>query len=180
MQTDSFRIAKKFAIEYEFFDDERETQISMLIDGKNILSFVRDGRELTTRWNLDELALWLRNFIDNLKEDPYPVEAEGEYAAIKDISSREFETDDDDEFDVYYDKLDEWNLRHRWHPASGGAILADVYFQLVDNNVEVSWNNQEPEHGVIFKYELGGTCVSKEMFVREVDAFLKAYADHWF
>lgn len=169
-----------FSITYEFFDETHETQLSMLLDGDNILSFERDGRILTTRWNLDELALWLRTFLDLMKEDPYPVEAKGSYAADKDVTAREFDTDDDAEFDAYYDKLDEWNLRHRWHTASGGAILADIYFQLVDDHVEISWNNLDPEEGVKFKYEFGSACVSREQFVQEVEAFLRAYADHWF
>lgn len=169
-----------FSLKYVFFDNEHETQISMLINGVNILSFERNGRNLTTRWNLDELALWLRNFIDYMADDPYPVEVEGDYAAIKDINAREFDTDDDTAFDAYYDRLDEWNLRHRWHPASQGAILADVYFQMVGDNVEISWNNQDSEEGVTFKHIIGGAFVSKTQFVQEVDSFLKAYADHWF
>ena len=100
----------------------------MYIEGNNILAFHHDGIPSTTRWNLDELALWLRQFVDNMQEDPYPVEADGEYAAMKDYSAREFDSDDEDEFDAYYDMLDDWNLRHRWHPSSSGAILADVYF----------------------------------------------------
>ena len=144
MNTSNINVETTFTIKYAFFDETRETEISVLVNDENILSFERDGKQLTTRWNLDELTLWLRDFLDHLKEDPYPVETEGEYAAIKDISAREFDTDDDEEFDAYYDKLDDWNLRHRWHPASGGAILSDLYFQLVGENIEISWNNQEP------------------------------------
>ena len=51
---------------------------------------------MTTQWNLDDITLWLRSFIDHLNEDPYPVEADGEYAAIKDINAREFDSDDDE------------------------------------------------------------------------------------
>ena len=173
-------INAKFALAYTFFDDSHETELSMVIDGKNILAFERDGALLTTRWNLDELALWLRNFLDRMYEDPYPVETEGEFAAIKDLNAREFDSDDDEEFDAYYDKLDEWNFRHRWHPASSGAILADVYFQLVGDNVEVSWNNEDAEDGVQFQSLLGGSKIPKELFVSSVEAFLKAYALHWF
>lgn len=135
---------------------------------------------MTTRWNLDELAFWLRDFLDHAKEDPYPVEVDGEYVAIKDINARDFDTDDDEEFDAYYDKLDEWNERHRWHTASSGAILADLYFQLVDGYIEISWNNQEPEEGVKFSHELGGVRIVAERFVEEVDLFLNAYANQWF
>lgn len=79
----------------------------MLVNGENVLSFTRDNQQLTTRWNFDELAFWLRDFLDHAKEDLYPVEAEGEYAAIKDINARDFDTDDDEEFDAYYDKKEE-------------------------------------------------------------------------
>ena len=168
-----------FTLTYEFFIDDHETEFAMLVNGENILSFTRDNQQMTTRWNIDELVLWLRDFLDHVEEDPYPVEADGEYAAIKDINAREFDTDDD-KIDAYYDKLDEWNKRHRWHPASGGAVLADLYFQLVDDYIEISWNNQEPEEGVRFSHELGGIRIPKERFVEEVDKFLKAYADQWF
>ena len=126
-----------FSITYAFFDESHETEIAMLVNGDNILSFKRNGQELTTRWNLDELAFWLHDFLDHIEEDPYPVKVDGEYAAIKDINAREFDTDNDDEFDAYYDKLYEWNKRHRWHPTSSGAILADLYFQLVDGCIEI-------------------------------------------
>lgn len=170
----------QFAILYKFFDESHETEISMMINGNNILSFENDGRILTTRWNIDGLALWLREFLNHMEEDPYPVEAEGEYAAIKDINARNFDSDDDEEFDAYYDKLDEWNFRHRWHPASDGAIVADLYFQLIGENVEISWNNCELEDGVCFKYKLGGKRIPKEQFVSVINSFLKAYANHWF
>ena len=65
---------ESFAISYEFFDETRETELSMFIDGQNILEFERNGQNLTTRWNLDDLVEWLRRFIDNMAEDPFPFE----------------------------------------------------------------------------------------------------------
>jgi hypothetical protein len=171
---------KEFKVKYTFFDETRETELSMFIDEKNILAFERYGQKLTTRWNLDDLALWLRNFINNMSEDPFPVAVEGEYAAIKDILAREFDTDDDQLFDEYYDKLDEWNLRHRWHTTCNGAILADLYFQLVEDDVEISWNNQDAEDGVDFDFEIGGVSIPKEIFLNEINSFLRAYANHWY
>ncbi len=169
-----------FSIKYSFFDDTKETEISMFVNGNNILAFKRNGVEYTTRWNLDELAFWLRDFIDNMKNDPFPVEVDGEYAAIKDINSRDFDCDDEEEFDAYYDKLDEWNLRHRWHTASSGGILADVYFQLVGENVEISWNNEDSEDNVVFNNLIGGFKVPQTTFVSVINDFLVAYANHWY
>lgn len=169
-----------FYIKYTFFDDTRETEISMIVNGNNILCFKRNNQSYTTRWNLDELAFWLRDFLNNMKDDPYPVDTPGEYASNKDISAREFDSDNDEEFDAYYDKLDKWNLRHRWHTASSGAILADVYFQLVGDYVEISWNNEDAEDNVVFDSLLGGCRIEKELFISEINDFLNAYAMHWY
>lgn len=178
MNTYTISRCADFSITYCFFDDTHETELSMNVNEVNILAFDRNGTSLTTRWNLDELVDWLRNFIDYMSEDPYPVEADGEYAAIKGINARNFDSDEEDEFDAYYDKLDEWNLRHRWHPACAGAILADVYFQLIGEVVEISWNN-ENNNGIVFQTLLGGFRIKKDVFYDTVDAFLKEYATHW-
>lgn len=177
MNTDTKQNGADFSVAYTFFDDTHETELSMNVNGINILAFEREGASLTTRWNLDDLAEWLRYFIDHMTEDPYPVEAEGEYAAMKDVNARDFDSDDEAEFDAYYDKLDEWNLRHRWHPASSGAILADVYFQLVGEVVEISWNNEDTGD-IKFKNLIGGARVNKDVFYNTIDSFLKAYATH--
>ena len=58
-----------FGISYAFLDDEKDTEIEMYVNGSNILEFKNLETIRTTRWNLEELAMWLRNFIDNLKED---------------------------------------------------------------------------------------------------------------
>ena len=171
---------KNFSLKYSFFDDTRETELSIIIDGKNILAYQRNGNSFTTRWNLDELAFWLRDFLDNMKEDPYPVDTIGEFAAMKDVSAREFDSDNEKEFDEYYDRLDEWNLHHRWHPTSSGSILADVYFQLVGEYVEISWNNEDADDDVTFNNIIGGKKVKKDLFYKVINEFLQDYAMHWF
>lgn len=133
MNTYTISDSAEFTITYSFFDETHETELSMLINGNNILAFERNDTVLTTRWNLDELAEWLRNFIDHMADDPYPVESDGEYAAMKDISARDFDTDDEDEFDAYYDKLYEWNLRHRWHPH-----LQERFSQMCTSSLSVT------------------------------------------
>ena len=169
----------EFAIEY-CFHENRYTELAMFVKGINILEYDRDGETCTTCWNLDEIAEWLRIFVDNMNNDPYPVETEGRYASEKDDNAREFDSDDDEEFDRYYDFLDEWCLRHRWHPASSGGILADVYFQAVDDKVEISWNNRDMEEYITYRCDFGGDSVDKLVFYEVVDSFLKEYAKHWF
>ena len=180
MKTGQIGNQDEFSIDYSFFDDSHSTELSLYVEGKNILAFTRNGEHLTTRWNLDELAEWMRSFLDTMTEDPFPVEAEGRFAAEKDIKARDYDTDDDAAFDLYYDTLDEWVWRHTWHQASGGAILADLYFQQIGNTVEISWNNQDCEKDVIFDCALGGAVISKPVFVDVINRFLRAYALHWF
>ena len=168
-----------FAIGYSFFDEFHTTELSMFINGKNILGFTNDMHR-TTRWNLDELAEYLREFLDTMADDPFPVDAEGHYAAEKDAAAREFDSDDYEVFDQYYDRLDEWGWRHTWHHASAGAILEDVYFQQVGDTVEISWNNEDCEDDIVFDCKLGGASVPKDIFIQVVNDFLQAYALHWF
>jgi len=169
-----------FAITYKFCDDTKETELSMYVEGKNLLEFVRNNQKYTTKWNLNDLAFWLRDYIDNMSNDPYPIDVPGDYAAIKDINAREFDTADDEAFDAYYDKIDNWNQRHRWHPASAGAILADIYFDTINDIVQISWNNQDLEPEVEFTNLLGYVDINKTTFYNVVNEFLQVYAKHWF
>lgn len=169
-----------FDMKYQFFDESGDTEISMFVHGINILAYEKNGKILTTRWNLDELTVWLRNFLNQLTEDPYPIDCAGEFAAQKDDTARNFDSDDDALFDEYYDKIDAWNINHRWHVASHGAILADVYFQLVGDFVEISWDNRNVARNVKFLSESGGVRIPKNIFCTVIESFLNAYADHWF
>lgn len=169
----------KFAMEYSFLEDN-VTELAMFVEGKNILEFFKDGLLRTTRWNLDELAEWLRNLIDNLKEDPYPVDVDGEFAVDKDNNAWDYDSDDEEELDEYYEKLHDWCDVHRWHIASSGAILANAYFQLIGDKVEISWDNEDLEDNTVFTYLKGGTVVDKDLFFNVIDKFLNDYANHWF
>lgn len=170
----------EFAIEYGFYDDTRETELSMFVEGKNILEFKHDNETLTTCGTLEELAMWLRDFIDNLKEDPFPVNVEGKYLAEKYDNAMDFDIANEDEYWKYHFKINDWCWSHSWHHASEGAILADVFFQLVGDKVEISWDNRGLDEGYDFTYLKGGAYIDKEVFVDVVHKFLNEYADHWY
>jgi len=165
-----------FAIEYAFVDEDKHTELSMFVEGKNILVHRKDNMESTVCWNLDELVKWLKYFVDNMRVDPYPVDVEGEFAAQKDENARDVEID---ELDKYYDKLDAWCIRHRWHTASAGGTLPDVYFQLVDEKVEISWNNKVLEDNVEYTNVLGGASIDKKVFIDVVGEFISEYESKW-
>lgn len=170
----------EFAIGYKFHPSGNATELYFYTDNVNILEFSRGGKRYTTKWNLDELAVWLRKFITNISEDPFPFDVKGNNAAEKDENARDFDSDDLDAFDAYYDKLDEWNDRHSWHSKSSGAILANLYFELKNDFVEISWNNNILEDEVEFVEKVGSFSVRKEEFVGVIDEFLKEYADYWY
>ncbi|MBR3248183.1 MAG: HNH endonuclease [Clostridiales bacterium] len=69
------------------------------------------------------------------------------------------------------------NCHRMIHPASSGAILADLYFQQIGNTVEISWNNQDAEDGIRFTTIEGGFVIDKDIFVGVINAFLNAYAE---
>jgi len=98
-----------FAIEYEIASvTEKTSELYMYINNINILEFLYDGEIHTTTWNLDELVDWLETFSMQDSDDFFPYECKGNTAAEKDLFAREFDSDDDEEFDNYYDPLNQW------------------------------------------------------------------------
>lgn len=170
---------KTFAIEFRDLPtetgEERLSELSMFVNGRNILGFTRKGVHSTTCWNLDDLVAWLRVYALQMPVDPYPVEADGCCAALKDINSRNFYSEDDTVFDAYYDKLYEWVHRHNWHASSAGAILANVYFEHKESVMEISWNNQDVEEDADFDYLIGWEQVPFDTFNEVLSAFLRRY-----
>lgn len=169
-----------FAIGYAFLGTRRTTEVSMFAGGANLLGFTQDGERRTTRWpHLEGLVAWLRDFALTMREDPYPVEAEGEYAAQRDAAARTFESDDEGEMDAYYDTICDWAYAHSWHSESGGAILSDMLFEYRDGMVELSWDNRDAGDGVKFDFELGGVRVDAASFRDVVLKFSEAYERYW-
>ena len=181
MDAAEFGSSDAFAIECAMYRDSHETEISMYIEGRNILEFEVNGRKHTACWNFDDLASWLGHFLEHMAEDPYPVACSSRYAAGKDVEARDFYSDDESVFDAWYDRLDEWNLRHRLHTASDGAILADVYFELAGDHVEISWNNADADldPGVKFSELTGWASIDRRFFEETVGSFLSFYAAYW-
>ena len=169
-----------FAIKAIFYEEEHQTELYMYINNINILEYSFKGSTYTTKWNLDDLTLWLGTFLQGMKEDPFPVDINATFAAEKDILARNFDSDNLKEFDEYYNKLDLWNSRHRWHTASSGAILADLYFEQKGNSVEISWNNTDCEPYVTFRTIQGGAKINKQCFEKTVWAFLEEYQRIWY
>ena len=91
MNTITINNDAKFSITYRFFDDTHETELSMNINGNNILAFNRNGKILTTCWNLDELA---NRFINSKSAEPqlFYIWGHSYEMDIGNISWEDFET----------------------------------------------------------------------------------------
>lgn len=169
-----------FAIQYIFLQESHETILFMYVNGRNILEFKRCEKILTTKWNIDDLVLWLRTFIDEVEEETFPFECEGTFAADKDDKVRDFDTDDDEIFEKHYQQLYEWERKHRWHSVSNGAILADVFFQKINDMVEISWDNRSEYSDIEFSEMIGGAYVPIDYFNKIINEFLRDYANYWY
>lgn len=169
-----------FAIGYRFIGDDRFTVLSMYARGRNLLGFTEEGEHHTTRWAyLEGLVAWLKSFADNMADDPYPLEVEGEYAAQKDDAAREFDSNDMEAFDAYYDLINTWAWNHTWSHEGGGAVLSHMFFEYKAGRVELSWDNRDDDPHYIFDCEFGGTRVDAETFKAVVIEFVDAYEKHW-
>lgn len=169
-----------FAIGYRFIGNDRFTVLSMYAKGRNLLGFTEEGEHHTTRWAyLECLVAWLKAFADNMADDSYPLEIEGEFASQKDDAAREFDTDDMEVFDAYYGLINTWTWNHTWSHESGGAVLAHIIFEFKDGLVELSWDNRDDDPRSDFDCDLGGTRVDAETFKSVVLKFVDAYERHW-
>ena len=169
-----------FAIGYAFIGNDRNTEISMFVDGTNLLGFTKEGCHYTTRWMyLEGLVAWLKSFVMTMRTDPYPIDVEGEYAVERHSQAYDLAPEDEDAYWEYVFPLHDWGYNHSWHSESGGAILANIMFEYVADMVELSWDNRHPEEGVVFDCEFGGTRVDAETFKAVVLEFVDAYERHW-
>ncbi|WP_248922086.1 hypothetical protein [Olsenella intestinalis] len=169
-----------FAIGYRFIGDDRFTVLSMYARDRNLLGFTEEGEHCTTRWAyLEGLVAWLKSFADNMVNDPYPLEVEGEFAAQKDDAAREFDSKDMKAFDAYFDLINTWAWNHTWSHESGGAVLSHMYFEYKAGMVELSWDNRDDDSHYVFDCECGGTRVEAKTFRAVVLEFVDAYERHW-
>jgi len=170
---------ENFAIEYKIASKkEKTTELYMYVDGVNILEFELDGEVHTTTWDIDELVEWLEGFSHRNDETPFPHEVPGETAAEKDVNARDFDSDDEDQYDKYYETLNQWVYDHTWNHASSGGILANVYFRRVEQDVELSWDNDDQAY-VSFVSMRGSKMVNAEEFKGIVRTFASAYRTEW-
>lgn len=163
---------KSFAIEVT--KDEYAYQLSLYIEGRDILQFAIQGGVYLHRWSdFDDIVEWFEdNMMYILNEKPLSIMTLGSstveryencYKSELEISEAEI--------------LCEWSFRHSWFSAREGAYLADVIFQDVNGKIEISWDNTElfKDEGVCYLFPKGKYEVDKVQFQRTIEKFCLAY-----
>ena len=182
----------EFAIAYAFLPREPNisenypmhqcTEMAMFLKGTNIMGFIRGETSYTVRWQLDEAVEWLDEFARNSRDEAFPFpDVSGSCLAELDYNARFFDTEDEAEFDRYYDVLDDYVWPRSWHHTCDEAVFPAVYFRVLGQNVEVSWDNKDMEEGKDFSFisQTGHALVPLATFRDVVSRFVAAYLKHW-
>ena len=172
--------SKEFGFEINKAKDH-DTEFKMFINKKNILEFKFNGESRTTTWNIDDVIIFLHSKVlvftnDDIK---FPIEIEGTSAAEKANNARDFDTDDEDEFDKYYDALNDWVYDHSWQHECQGGYIADVIFRKVENNIEVSWDNRELYDDVEYTDLTGYKLIDIDTFTKIIIQLFDDYNNMW-
>ncbi len=172
---------KEFAIDIKKISDTDHTsKLKVYVNGKNICQWTdkETGKKETVWWNLDELINYLYSTIGFFEEDnTFPIDVEGECASEMENNARDFESDNEEEMDDYYDKLNDWVYDHSWNHARAGAVVPDVIFRNVDDKMEISWWNDDDE--VDFTYIYGYCLVDKKQYIDIITTLFNEYNAMW-
>lgn len=174
---------KNFAIEYELLQNPYAEGgligaswgvLDLWVDGKNLCKYSYKNKWSTYTWNLSYIVTW---FFDNWELivgfDPYPLDVEGKNLLELLNESDNYDSDDELEFDLWYGAKNRWLLNHGWFSVRGGEIIPCVYFRRVDENIEISWNNEFwKEEDVLFESIKGVSTLSHLQFRNILFEFL--------
>lgn len=149
----------------DFNKENSVYQLSLYVEGKDILAFEKDGKKYKYRWtNFQYLYEWVRDNTDIiLKEEKFPIEVLGNTAVEKDDA---YCLIDGIENSPLYDLCWNWVNQHCWLNGRAGSILGAVYFERKGDVVEISWDNTHlyEKDGFLFLYPKGVSKVSVELF----------------
>lgn len=179
-----------FAIEYEFvanpFNEPRLTgetwgKFELSVHGVDVCRYKKVDRVTTYQWNLIYIVEW---FSENLKhilsEEPFPLPVEGQHSLELLDHCLLFESDNDDEFDAWFETKQDWEFKHSWFSNRAGSFLPDVFFRRVNDNIEIAWNNESTyaSEGISFINPMGVEYVPLGAFESTVKNFIEDFLDN--
>ena len=75
--------------------------------------------------------------------------------------------------------LDPWTWEHTWSHESGGAVLSNIYFELKDGLIELSWDNRGCDPPLHIRLRVRRYARKREVFKAVVLKFVDTYERHW-
>jgi len=140
-------------------------QFEMWVDGADICKYMRNHERKKYEWNLIYIMAWLNDHLEHiLDEDPFPLPVKGKHAIELLKHSHEFDSDDDEEFDQWHDKKQEWEFKHSWFSCRAGSYLPYVCFRKVHDQIEIAWDNNDLYDDVVFLQKKGVKYVEINFF----------------
>jgi len=179
-----------FAIQYEFVANPfNETSLTgetwgkfeLFVHGIDVLRYKRVDSVTAYQWNLIYITEW---FSENLKyilsNEPFPLPVEGQDSLELLDHCLLFESDNDDEFDAWFDTKQEWEFRHSWFSNRAGSFLPDVFFRRVNGEIEIAWNNESTysSEGISFINPIGIEYVPLGIFESTIKNFIEDFLDN--
>lgn len=158
--------------------NSRERELQLIVKNKDILQYQKDDKLLRYEWDLEDIVEWFETNLESIQfEDDYPVPVEGSSGVELYRNSFDFDTEDDEKFDEWYDKVQEWSFKHSWFSARAGSFLADVYFRKIKDQIEISWDNNGLFDNITFIQSSGVYRIETKMFKKVIERFISIYRD---
>ncbi len=148
-------IGNKKTFGIELGKDMSAYQLSVYVQGKDILQYEKGGVIYTYRWNeCQDIIEWIHeNMKYILSDDKFPLSISASSSAEKCEVSFKLDIDNIEKYEI----LQEWMFRHSWFSARAGSYLADIFFVRNNNMIEISWDNTNTfkEDGIRFIFPKG-------------------------
>lgn len=153
-------------------------EFELSVHGIDICRYKKVDSVTTYQWNLIYIVEW---FGENLKcilnEELFPLPVEGGHALELLDNCLLFESDNDDEFDAWFNTKQEWEFKHSWFSNRAGSFLPDVFFRRVNEKIEIAWNNEStyPSEGISFINPIGTGYVPVGIFESTIKNFIEDF-----
>ena len=179
-----------FAIQYEFglnpFNEDSligETwgRFELFVKGKDVCRYKRGNSVTNYQWNLIYIVEWLsENLKYILSDEPFPFPVEGKHSLELLDNCLSFDSDNDDEFDEWFDTKQDWEFKHSWFSNRAGSFLPDVFFRRVNGEIEIVWNNESTysSEGISFINPIGIEYVPLGIFETTIKNFIEDFLDN--
>nr|WP_289356257.1 DUF5984 family protein [Paenibacillus sp. S-12] len=156
-------------------------RFELFVQGVDICQYKRQNSVTIYQWNLIYIVEW---FSENLKyilsDVPFPLPVEGQHSLELLDNCLLFESDDDNEFDAWFDTKQEWEFKHSWFSNRAGSFLPEVFFRRVNDELEIAWNNESTysSEGISFMNPTGIVYLPISIFESTIKNFIEDFLDN--